>query len=62
MSDKITAKNIRAQFRKETGKNAIIKTLRETAYRSGYPKKTTIESYNPDYTLWLENFLVKNVN
>ena len=56
----LTTKDVRKKFREETGMDATIKMLRESTYRSGYPKKTVIENFNPAYTVWLENFLVKN--
>ena len=56
----LTTKDVRKKFKEETGMDATIKMVRESAYRSGYPKKITIENFNPVYTIWLENFLVKN--
>ena len=57
---KLTSSDIRNKFREETGKKAILKTIKESVYLSGYPKKVQIESYNPLYTKWLEDFLIKN--
>ncbi len=59
MGSEITVKDIRTKFRQETGQDTTIKTIRESEYRSGYPKKRQIEQYNPIYTNWLENFLIK---
>lgn len=59
MEPELTVKDIRTKFRHETGQDATIKTIRESEYKSGYPKKTQIEQYNPAYTKWLENFLIK---
>jgi hypothetical protein len=56
----LTTNDIRKKFKDETGGDAIIKSIKESSYRSGYPKKIQIENYNPAYTAWLENFLVKN--
>lgn len=60
MMPELTIKEIREQFKKETGKDAIIKTIKEGVYLSGYPKKIKMENYNPVYTKWLENFLLIN--
>ena len=60
MEKKITEKDIRAKFREETGKEAILRSIKEEFYRSGLPKKTKVEQYNPQYTKWLENILVSN--
>ena len=60
MESEFTIKDVRNKFKEETGQNAIISTIKEGLYRSGYPKKIKNESYNPLYTKWLENFLVKN--
>ena len=62
MDTKITNKDIRKKFKTETGTDAIIQTIKEGGYLSGYPKKTKVENFNPLYTIWLENFLVKNSN
>ena len=59
MEPKLTTKQIRDKFKEETGKNAIITSIKESEYRTGYPKKTRVETYNPVYALWLENFLIK---
>jgi hypothetical protein len=56
----ITAEDIRKKFREETGQDATKKLVKESSYRSGYPKKINVETFNPQYTAWLENFLVKN--
>ena len=56
----LTIKEIRKKFREETGKDATIRVIRETTYRSGYPKKQTVENYNPVYTKWLEDLIVKS--
>ena len=56
---KLTITEIRQKFRKETGKTAIITTIKEGFYRSGLPKKTKVEQYHPDYARWLENILLK---
>jgi len=58
--DNITAEDIRKKFREETGKDAIITTIKEGSYRSGYPKSIKVENYNPVYAAWLENLIVKN--
>lgn len=60
MKPELTTKDIRQKFKEETGKDAILTAIKESSYRSGYPKKITIENFNPAYTVWLENFLVKN--
>lgn len=60
MEKQITVDDVRKRFKEETGKDAILVNIREGTYRTGYPKKITVQNYNPAYTLWLENFLVKN--
>ena len=58
MERKLTTKEIRKQFRKDTGMDATIKTMTEGKYMSGLPKKKMVEQFHPAYTVWLEQFLI----
>jgi hypothetical protein len=60
MTQGLSTEDIRKKFKEETGKDAILKSIKESAYRSGYPKKIRLETYNPLYTVWLEKFLIQN--
>lgn len=39
MKPELTTKDIRQKFKEETGKDAILTAIKESSYRSGYPKK-----------------------
>jgi hypothetical protein len=59
MEKKLTIKDIRKKFKKDTGMDSILTTIREGTYMSGLPKKEKTEQYNPRYCQWLEELLIK---